>query len=97
MLAKKTADGKFCPVTEARERDTCTALAPRPRTKAQLWAAESQARDHNQEVQERHSPPCRTFLISPAEPLRPTQGSLGRQAHVLSTSVLSVNIQWKLH
>lgn len=27
-----------CPVTEVRERDICTALAPRPRTKAQLLA-----------------------------------------------------------
>lgn len=33
----------------------------------------------------------------PSSAPRPTQGSLGSQAHVLSASVLPVNIQWKLH
>lgn len=62
LANKKTADGKFCPVTEVRERDSCPVLAPRLRTKAQLLAAEGPDRDHNQEVQEGYSPPCSSPL-----------------------------------
>lgn len=87
--------GKFCPVTKVTERDACPTLALGPRTKGpSLWQQKARP-ETSQEVQ--HGPPCRIFLTSPAQPPGPTQGSLGRQTQVLSTPVLSVNIQWKLH